>query len=324
MTDNAIVPVAEAVNHKITSLAEAAADYAASGKAANTRRAYESDFADFASWCASVGADPLPASAPLLALYLTERAATLAVSTLARRIAAINAAHDHNGMPPPRGAELSAVWDGIRRRHGRPPRKKRGLLVDDLVKVCRKLPDTLTGVRDRAILAVGFAGALRREELAALSFDANARVRAEFVAEGLLIHIGKSKGDQEGNGAIVAVPHGKRLCPVAALQAWLTASGETSGPVFRAINCHGQVWGDGVCDKTIATVVKRAVKAAGFDPRQFGGHSLRRGLATSAHRGGAADGEIQRHLRHARLETTMGYVEDASRFATTAARKARL
>lgn len=324
MSDNAIVPIATVGETQITSLAKAAAAYADSDMAANTRRAYGSDFADFANWCASVGACPLPAEAAHVALYLTARAPMLAVSTLARRIAAINAAHLRKDLPPPASAELARTWAGIRRKHGRPPRKKRGLVTEDLVKVCKKLPATMAGTRDRAMLALGFASALRRSELSALSLDADAAVRVVFEAEGLQIHIARSKGDQLGVGAVVSVPFGKRLCPVAALQAWLAAAEITSGPVFRAVDRHGRVAQGAIGEKAVAGVVKRAAKRGGFDPAQFAGHSLRRGLATSAHRGGAADVDVQRHLRHARMDTTLGYIEDADRFATSAAGRAKL
>ena len=187
MADNALAPVGR---NKIISLAERARDYADASMAANTRRAYGSDFADFAGWCASVGAASLPATAATVALYLTARAPQLAASTLARRLAAIRAAHVAQDELPPSSAALSKVWAGIRRSHGRPPRKKRGLGTEDLQKVIKRLPSGLAGVRDKAILLVGFAGALRRSELAALAIGPDAEIRAVFVSDGLELHIG--------------------------------------------------------------------------------------------------------------------------------------
>ncbi len=324
MTGHDLVPLTPAALPQITSLAEAAADYADGAMAANTRRAYESDFADFASWCASVDAVPLPAAAALIALYLTARAPTHAVSTLARRLAAINAAHDREGLPRPRGAVLTDTWTGIRRKHGRPPLKKRGLLTDDLVKVARKLPDTLAGKRDRAVLALGFAAALRRSELAVLSLDAVAPVRAVFVANGLEIHIAKSKGDQLGKGAVVAVPFGKRLCPVGALRDWLAAAGIRNGPVWRSIDRHGRMSETPIGGKAVAGIVKRAVAGTSLNPDDFAGHSLRRGLITSAAHGGASPEVLMRHARHARFDTTREYIEEADRFRNNAARGAKL
>jgi integrase len=327
LADNAIVPVATLGRTEIISLAETARGYADAGMAANTRRAYESDFADFASWCASVGACPLPAEAAHVALYLTARAPTLAVSTLARRLAAIRAAHKAEDLTPPASGALDQVWAGIRRTHGRPPARKRGLLTDDLKKVLKRLPPGLAGARDRALLLVGFAGALRRCELAALNLQpgaADSTVTAVFVADGLELHIARAKGDQEGRGAVVAVPYGKQICPVAALQAWLRVAKITSGPVFRGIDRHGRLAATSIGGRAAAEIIKRACQRAGFDPDHFGGHSLRRGLITSAARGGAAGEVLMRHARHAKFETTLGYIEEAQRFQKNAAGKAGL
>jgi integrase len=131
--------------------------------------------AGFASWCASVGLTALPAEATTVALYLTARARSHAVSTLALHLAAIAASHQAAGLPPPAHPDLDRVWAGIRRTHGRPPRKKRALVVEDLRRALAKLPATLTGIRDRALILVGFAGALRRSELAALTLDGEQR-----------------------------------------------------------------------------------------------------------------------------------------------------
>lgn len=328
MTGGPIARLQPARDPNLPQLVQEALDYAQAGVAPNTARAYGSDWADFTSWCASVGAAPLPAAATTVALYLTARAQTLAVSTLARRLAAIKAAHRKAGHAEPGSSELELVWSGIRRTRGRPPRKKRGLGVADLEAVVAALPATLTGGRDRAVLLVGFASALRRSELAAMSLagpgSAGRQVVVEILAEGLLIEVRRAKGDQEGRGAPVAVPFGRRICPVAALRAWLDAAQIREGPVFRPVDRHGRVGCEALSDRSIAEIVKRACHAAGYDPRDFAGHSLRRGFITAAHRGGAAPDALMRHARHAKFETTLAYIEEAERFRNSAAGKAGL
>lgn len=327
MSDNAIVAVADVGREQIYQLAEAASQYAQAGMAESTRRSYGSSWRDFTSWCASVGACALPAEATTVALYLTARAPNLAVSTLARHVSAIAAAHAAAGLPPPAHPDLSRVWAGIKRSHGRPARKKRGLVVADLRKVLRKIPQDLRGQRDRAILLVGFAGAFRRGELAKLSLPGASDRRApiaQFLSEGLEIQFAQTKGDQEGRGGVVAVPFGKEICAVAALEAWIRAAGITAGPIFRAVDRHGRVGAAAISDKAVADVVKARCQAAGFDPAAFAGHSLRRGLITSAARAGAAPDVLQSHARHARFDTTRAYIEEGDRFRRNAVGKVGL
>jgi integrase len=322
MTGTAIAPAADPT---LPQLAEALRGYADAGMAVGTRRTYGSAWRAFTSWCASVGAAPLPAEAATVALYLTARAPNLAASTLARHLAAIAAAHKAAGHAPPEHPSLERVWAGVKRTHGRPARKKRALVVEDLRRVIAKLPATRAGIRDRALILVGFAGAMRRSELAALSVGIpSAPVRAAFVAGGLEIHLDRAKGDQEGKGAIVAIPYGKRLCPVASLQAWLDAAAITKGAVFRAIDRHGRMSAAAITDKTVADVVKRACRKAGLDPAAFAGHSLRSGLLTSAADRGAAPDVLQRHARHTKFEVTAGYIQAGDRFRRNAAGKVGL
>jgi integrase len=315
----------------LNQLAETAMAYAQAGMADNTRRAYGADWRDFTSWCASVGASPLPAEAATIALYLTARAPELAASSLARRLAAIRRAHRADDLPRPDSEVLRAVWSGIQRTHGRPPRKKRALVTEDLRRVVRKCPDTLTGARDRAILLLGFAAALRRCELAAITLpgvknDHNVGpIRLTFVGGGLEVHIDRSKADQTGEGAIVGVPYGKtRLCPVAAVRAWLEAAKIANGPLFRSIDRHGRLSDKAISAGAIACIVKRAAERAGLDPSMFAGHSLRAGLATSAAGADVAADDIMRQTRHAKFDTLRGYIREADRFKRNAAGKVGL
>lgn len=322
MADSAIVAVAGRVPER--QLQEALCEYAEAGLAGSTRRVYGSSWRGFCSWCASVAREPLPAEAATVALFLTARAREgVAVTTLARDLAAINAAHQAQGFPAPAHPDLDRVWAGIRRTHGRPPRKKRALVVDDLRRVLAKLPDGLSGKRDRALLLVGFAAALRRCELAALSLPGPGAtsVHVEFLPAGMEIHIDRGKGDQLGRGAVVAVPNGKKICAVAALQSWLAAAKINSGPVFRSVDRHGRIGEAAISEKAVADVVKRSAERVGLDPALFAGHSLRSGLLTSAADKGAAPDVLQAHARHSKFDTTRGYIQQVDRFKRNAAGK---
>jgi integrase len=327
MTPNALTvmqPQASALSRELmVSLSERARDYAAAGMADNTKRAYGGDWRDFDEWCASAGLNPLPADAPTLALYLSAKAPLVSTATLARRLAAIRAAHRAAGFPVPDSGALSAVWSGIRRSHGRPPRPKRALMVEDVRRVARALSDDTAGLRDRALILVGFAAALRRSELAGMEVDGPAAgpVRAVFVAGGLEVHIDRSKADQEGLGAVVAVPFGAHpeTCPVLALQAWIKAAKIEAGPIFRGVDRWGRIGATAITPHAVALVVKSAADRIGLAPEGFAGHSLRAGLATSAAINDAPAHLIQKHLRHARQDTTTRYIREGERFKRNAA-----
>jgi site-specific recombinase XerD len=308
----------------VRTLAEEAQSYAELGRAANTRRAYGSDWADFSGWCASVGAVPLPAEAATLALYLTARAPTHAASTLARRLAAIRTAHREAGHAPPDHGDLRRVWSGIRRAHGRPPRKKRALVTEDLKRAIDKTPTNLAGLRDRAVLLFGFASALRRSELASLELGGGTN-ELRFVAGGAELWLGRSKGDQEGHGQLIAVPYGKtKYCPVRSVEAWLQASGVKRGPVFRSIDRHGHLGIVALSGQAIATIVKAAADRVKLDPAVFAGHSLRAGLVTSALGRNVGLADVQRQTRHAKVDTLLGYDREAQLFKRNAAGKVGL
>ncbi len=315
----------------LTAVADAAASLAEAARAHNTRRAYASDWKDFAAWCAAAGFPSLPADGRVVALYVTARVSStdpaqrLSASTLARRLAAIRSTHSDKGLPLPHGPELRDVLAGMRRTYGRPPRPKEALEIAELRRVLQALPNTLTGVRDRAILLVGFGGLLRRSELAAITLEGSAAgpVRVRFVAKGLEVHIDRSKGDQEGRGQVVAIPNGSRLdtCPARALREWRDRSGIGEGPIFRSIGLGDRIGGRAIHPETVALIVKRSCAAVGLDPDMFAGHSLRSGMATSAADHGAAREHIQAALRHAKSETSERYIRRADMFKHSAAGK---
>jgi hypothetical protein len=225
----------------IQGLAVEALAYAEASDAPATRRAYNSAWRAFEAWCAQHGQQPMPASAGAVAMYLVAGARRLAVSSLMVHRAAIDEAHRALDHPRPDSAHLRKIWKGIRKTHGRPPAKKRALTAGDLRRALKATPATMAGARDRALILVGFASALRRSELAALTIGGGL-VSAHFVSEGLEIVIAKSKGDQLGAGATVPIPHGRQsgTCPVRALQDWLSAAGIVDGPVFRAVDRLGR------------------------------------------------------------------------------------
>ena len=216
----------------LASIIEKARAYGEAAKAPNTRRAYASDWQHFVAWCNEHGLTSLPAPTGTVAAYLTAHADTLKVSTLGRRLAAIRAAHLYAGKTLDLTSQaFRDVWAGIRREHGTRPIRKRALVTADLRSVIAALPDNLLGKRDRALLLIGFASAMRRSELASLVIGDCPGHRVTFTDNGLLIELGRSKSDQEGSGVIIGVPFGSRVltCPVRALRAWLEAACITSG-----------------------------------------------------------------------------------------------
>lgn len=298
----------------LQALDEALAGFAAGAKSAATRRAYASDWRDFTAFCADLGAEPLPALGLTVARYLTHLAGLgRSVSTIDRRTAAIALAHRMAGYDSPTAREdVRQVLAGIRNTLGRRPAKKKALTVDLVEQVIRKIRGKdLAAVRDRALILLAFGAALRRSELVALDVADLERHR-----RGLMVRLRRSKTDQAGEGRSVAVPDGKLKVP-AAMQAWLTASGITEGPVFRGAD-RGKLSADRLTAGQFARILKARCAAAGLDPKAFGGHSPRRGFATSAGDEGSDLRLIATHMRHAKLETTAGYIEDADLFRKNA------
>lgn len=290
----------------------AALGFAEQEKAAGTRRVYRSDWRHFAAWCAARGLEPLPATPETVARFLSAEAmAGIKASTLGRRVAAISYAHRLAGhREPPSGAEaVKAVLRGIRRTIGTAPVRKAPATAELIGEMLKHCPDTLAGKRDRALLALGFAGAFRRSELVALEVGDLAQV-----ADGLRVTIRRSKTDQEGQGQEIAIPRGYRLRPVEAVETWLAAAEINSGPVFRRVRKGGCLQPAALTDGSVAAIVKRYAELSGLDPAQFAGHSLRAGFITSAAESGAAVLRIADQSRHKSLDVLRGYVRRADLF----------
>jgi site-specific recombinase XerD len=277
----------------------------------NTRRAYKSDWADFSAWCDTVNLNSMPATPIAVGTYLAQLADRgIKASTIQRRISAIRAVHVAAGAEPPTNAEgVKATMRGIRRTKGTRPNKKAPATAEVITNLITLFPDTLTGLRDRALVLLGFAAALRRSELVALDV-----LDVEFHKRGILLHIGRSKTDQEGVGVHIPVPRGNALKPVDALEAWLTAAGITEGAIFRGIDRHGRISLSALSDRAVADIVKKVCTAAGLDASVFSGHSLRAGFVTSSLDHHVDVFKIMGITRHVKVDTLKGYDRRESGF----------
>jgi integrase len=289
----------------------AALRFAAAAKAPHTRRAYAADWADFCRWTASRGASPLPCPPGLLCGYLAalaERGRN--ASTITRRAAAIAHQHRASGFDPPTASPaVREVLRGIRHTHGTAPAGKTPATADLVARMLAVCPDTLIGLRDRALIALGFAGAFRRSELLALEV-------ADLTEspDGLRVVIRRSKTDPEAQGQEIAIPYGTQLRPVEALQAWLAAAAISDGPLFRPVTKGGTVRPAPLGADGFVRALKRRAEAAGLDPAGVAGHSLRAGFLTSAAESGADALKMAEVSRHKSLDTLRCYVRRANLF----------
>lgn len=294
-----------------------AKDFAAHSKASNTIKAYRSDWDHFSRWCATHTFLPLPATPETVAFYLSDLATTHKASTLTRRVSAISQAHQIAAFETPtKSSKVRLVLAGIRRTKGTAATAKTPVMIDELKRMVARLPEGLLGVRDRALLLIGFTGGFRRSELIGLDHDAVATSR-----DGLVVTIRRSKTDQESEGRKIGLPYGSNpdTCPVRSYQDWLTASGIVEGPVFRPVNRHGKMGCKRLSAKAVARIVKRYVKSIGLDASNFAGHSLRSGFATSAATAGASEAAIMKQTGHRSLTTVRRYIRDGSLFRENAA-----
>jgi len=296
---------------------DVAANFAEAAKAPNTLRGYASDWRHFQTWCESVNCRAIPAHPGQVAAYLGALAAGgMRAKTLARRVTAIRHYHERAGFENPCAhAGVKQTLHGIRRSLGTAPRKKAALTADLVAKVVKKIPSDLAGLRDRALLLIGFAAALRRSELVALDVADIGRH-----PKGIVLTLRRSKTDQVGAGMLKAVPHGHKLKAVAALDAWLAASKISDGALFRGAR-GSRVKQNRLCDKQVAGIVKKRCAAVGLDPASFAGHSLRSGFITSASDAGAELAAIAKHAGHAKIDTTLGYVQVADAFRDHSGKK---
>jgi integrase len=297
-------------------LSDNARRYVRRSKAKNTVRTYGAAWREFEHFAAGRSEPSLPATPETVIEYLTLLADNGAkVSTIEVKLAAIAWAHRAAARPDPTVYEVvKATLAGIRRELRRAPAKKDPATLAEIRAMLATLDTaTLKGKRDKAMLLVGFAGAFRRSELVALDV-ADVRINGKLQAT-----VRQSKTDQEGAGLVKTIPAiGGDLCPVAALRDWLDTAGIASGPVFRRMDRHGNVFSGRLAPQSVALVVKDAAKSAGLDWRVFSGHSLRSGFITEAMDAGASDSDIMEQTGHKSVVVMRDYRKSSGVGATRA------
>jgi site-specific recombinase XerD len=286
--------------------------------AASTARAYRRDWEAFAAWCADRGLDdPLLATPNHVAGYVADLVdAGRAAATIRRTVTSLSVGYKTAGREPsPAQAEVvRRALAAARRRLGTAQRKARPVATVELERLTARCPDSLQGARDRAIILVGFAAALRRSELVALDV-------ADLVVNdrGLEISIRRSKTARETEGAVVPVARGKMraVCPVAAWTDWLAAAGLTAGPAFRRIDRHGHLHSR-LTAAAVPLILTRAAQRAGLDLSALSAHSLRSGYVTTAAQRGHNERAIARVSRHRSLPVLRGYIHAADIWSDSA------
>lgn len=286
------------------------ADYLRASLSANSKRAYQSDINQFVAWGGSI-----PASPELVANYLVAHAAHQRPTTLARHLVSIGKAHDALGYASPiKSALVKSTLRGIRHIHGSAKRQVAPAIKEEVLSMVAGLSG-LKGLRDKALLLIGFAGAFRRSELVGLSVN-----DIETAKQGIVLHLRFSKTDQAGDGRSVAIPYARGVvCPVLALNQWLDASAISDGPIFRGIGRQGSLTEKALTPQTVALIVKARAKAAGLDPEKYSGHSLRAGLVTSAAQAGVTNWKIRQQTGHRTDAMVAQYIRDANLFVNNAA-----
>ncbi len=293
-------------------LIERARAYTEAAVPLNTLRAYAASWRSFTLFCESRDVESLPTTPQTVALYVAHRAELCTVSTVRQNLAAIASKHAENGLESPCKHEVvRRMLRGIARTKGTVPRRKDAITIDPLRAMLLEIRgEGLKAERDRALLLLGFSAALRRSELAAIDFADLA-----FCKEGLRLTIPRSKTDQTGEGAVIAVPYvpNRSLCAVRALRSWLEASGITSGPVFRSFTLRRELTERAIDGGAVAELIQTLARKARLEG-DYAGHSLRAGFATSAAQAKVSLDSIARTTRHKSLSVLMGYVRPAQAF----------
>jgi integrase len=336
--DTIALPSHVAGSGTLDRLVEAARDYARQAASENTLKAYTKDWAHFARWCRMRGADPLPSSSQLIGLYIADLAApsgkapALSASSIERRLSGLTWGYAQRGERLDRkDRHIASVLAGIRRKHARPPAQKEAILPEDLRDMLATLPHDLRGLRDRAILLIGFAGGLRRSEIVSLDHgkddtpDSGGWV--EILEDGVLLTLRGKTGWREVE---IARGSSDQTCPVHALTQWLHYARIDFGPIFVATSRNGlKATSERLSDKHVARLIKSCAREAGLRPdlpeaervRLFSGHSLRAGLASSAE---VDERYVQKQLGHASAEMTRRYQRRRDRFRVNLTKAAGL
>lgn len=296
--------------HDAITLGEKALSYRRKSSSEATRRAYASDWADFESFARRVDESPLPALPHLIERYVSELADGSALATIRRRLVSISRRHQAAGLDTPTTAYVvRETMKGISRDKGSRPQGKAALTTDLLKLALRECGTDLKGLRDRAIMLLGFSGAFRRSELAALDVE-----DLRFEPRGMVVHLRRSKTDQEARGRDVAIPLLRSsMCPVAAVRTWLRESDIRTGPLFVAFGLNGRVTGDRISGRVVERLVTQLARRAGLDGK-FAAHSLRAGFVTSAAERHVDTHRIAKVTGHKSQTVLAGYIRSATLF----------
>ena len=296
-------------------------------KAPNTIRAYQSDFNDFQLFCSKNGFRSLPSEPKIVSLYLTHLSTNEAkMSTLKRRLVSIGVVHKLKGhyLDTKHPSIIENIM-GIKRRKGSIQKGKKPILINSLKSIINVIDQSnimkIKKLRDRSIILIGFSGGFRRNEIVSLDYD-----DLDFVAEGLKINLKRSKTDQFGQGSVKALPYfdNSQYCPVISLERWLETSKITSGSLFRRFTKGTKLSENRLTDQTVALLIKEYLKLAGIDSKNYSGHSLRSGFATSAAESGAEERSIMAMTGHKSTEMVRRYIKEANLFKNNALNKIKI
>ena len=298
-----------------------------SSKAKNTVRAYKSDFRDFGLFCAQNGFKSLPSEPKIVSLYLTYLSTKEAkMSTLKRRLVSIGVIHRLKGhyLDTKHPSIIENIM-GIKRRKGSIQKGKKPILISYLKKLINVIDEQknedIKKLRDRSIILIGFSGGFRRNEIVSLDYD-----DLDFVEEGLKIQIRRSKTDQFGEGLVKALPYfdNSKYCPVISLKNWIEISKINSGPLFRRFLKRSKLSVNRLTDQTVALLIKEYLRLAGIDNKNYSGHSLRSGFATTAAESGAEERSIMAMTGHKSPEMVRRYIKEANLFKNNALNKIKI
>lgn len=316
-SDTAIIGPIQRVNEKGADIVplpslERVREFIRASKAESTLRGYRSDWRHFLEWCQAHDISPLPAPPQAVAAYIAECAARLKVGSIQRRLNGIAEAHKAMALESPTSAPMVRnTMKGIRRTLGTAAVQKAPTLIDEIRAMVDATDAGLIGIRDRALILLGFAGAFRRSELIGLDI-----ADLDFGRDGLTLMLRRSKTDQDGQGRKVGIPYGSNpeTCPVRSIQSWIEQAGLNAGPVFRSINRHGHIRAGRLSGIDVARILKKLATRAGLEAAKYAGHSLRAGHATTAAIAGASERSIMNQTGHRSVQMVRRYIRDANLF----------
>jgi len=298
-----------------------------SSKAKNTVRAYKSDFNDFGLFCAKNGFKSLPTEPKIVSLYLTYLSTKDSkMSTLKRRLVSIGVIHKLKGhyLDTKHPSIIENIM-GIKRRKGSVQKGKKPILISNLKEIINVIDkqkiEKIKKLRDRSIILIGFSGGFRRNEIVSLNYE-----DLDFVKEGLKITLRRSKTDQFGEGSLKGLPYfdSPEYCPVVSIQNWLNLSEINSGPLFRRFTKGSKLSEKRLTDQTVALLIKEYLELTGIDSKNYSGHSLRSGFATSAAEAGAEERSIMAMTGHKSTEMVRRYIKEVNLFKNNALNKIKL